>query len=98
MAEVKWTEQASDDLQAITEFIAHDSPEYACLFAADVLDVVDRIAVFPKIGRVVPEVENPGIREVILGNYRIVYRVRGHFVEILTVYHGARLFDPSKLN
>ena len=98
MAEVKWTEQASDDLQAITEFIAHDSPEYACLFASDVLDVVDRIAVFPKIGRVVQEVENPDIHEVILGNYRIVYRFRGYFVEILTVYHSARLFDPSKLN
>jgi len=98
MAEVKWTEQASDDLQAITEFIAHDSPEYACLFATDVMDVVERIAVFPKIGRVVPEVTNPDIREVILGNYRIVYRARGYFVEILTVYHSARLFYPSKLN
>ncbi len=64
MAEVKWTEQASNDLQAITEFIAHDSPEYACLFATDVLDVVDRISVFPKIGRVVPEVANPNVREI----------------------------------
>ena len=98
MVEVKWAEQASDDLQAITEFIAHDSPEYACLFATDVLDVVDRISAFPKIGRVVPEVANPNVREVILGNYRIVYRLRGYFVEILTVYHSARLFDPSTLN
>ncbi len=98
MAEVKWTEQAADDLQAIAEFIAHDSPEYACLFATDVMGVVDRIAVFPKIGRVVPEMANPDIREVILGNYRIVYRLQGYFVEILTVYHSARLFDPSKLN
>ncbi|MEI6166194.1 MAG: type II toxin-antitoxin system RelE/ParE family toxin [bacterium] len=98
MAEVKWTEQASDDLQAITEFIAHDSPEYACLFATDILDVVGRISIFPKIGRVVPEVTNPDIREVILGNYRIVYRLRGYCVEILTVYHSSRLFDPSKLN
>jgi len=98
MAEVKWTEQALDDLQAITEFIARDSVEYASLFTTDVLDAVDRIAVFPEIGRVVPEVENPDIREVILGNYRIVYRLRGHTVEILTLYHSARLFDPSQLN
>lgn len=98
MAEIRWTEQAVDDLAAITDFIAHDSQEYACLFASDVIDVVDRIAGFPNIGGVVPEVQDPSIREVILGNYRIVYRVRGYGVEILTVYHSARLLDPSRLH
>lgn len=97
MAEVRWTEQASDDLQATTEFIAHDSPEYASLFATDVIDVVDRISAFPQMGRMVPETHNTDIREVILGNYRIVYRVRGYDVEVLTVYHSARLFDPSTI-
>jgi len=98
MAEVRWTPQAADDLEAITEFIAQDSPEYASLFALDVLAAVERIALFPQIGRIVPEVSNPLIREIILGNYRIVYRIRESTVEMLTIYHSARLLDPAKLN
>lgn len=97
MAEIRWTQQASDDLEAITEFIAHDSEFYAQLFATDVLKAIDRLVDFPESGRIVPEADNPIIREIILGNYRIVYRFRKETVEILTIYHGARLLDPSKL-
>lgn len=97
MAEVRWTPQAADDLEAITDFIAEDSPQYASLFAIDVLNVVERLQVFPRSGRVVPEVQAPDIREIVLGNYRIVYRVRDDLVEILTVWHGSRLLDPSRL-
>lgn len=97
MAEIRWTQQAADDLEAITEFIANDSEYYAQLFAMDVLQAVDRLVDFPESGRIVPEANNPIIREIILGNYRIVYRFRKETVELLTVYHGARLLDPSKL-
>ena len=97
MAEIRWTQQASDDLEAITEFIANDSEFYAQLFAIDVLEAIDRLVDFPESGRIVPEADNLIIREIILGNYRIVYRFRKETVEILTVYHGARLLDPSKL-
>jgi addiction module RelE/StbE family toxin len=97
MAEVRWTPQAADDLEAITDFIAADSPQYASLFAIDVLNAVERLQVFPRSGRVVPEVHAPDIREIVLGNYRIVYRIRADFVEILTVWHGSRLLDPSRL-
>jgi toxin ParE1/3/4 len=45
----------------------------------------------------VPEIKDPGIREILLGSYRIVYRVKGDLLELLTVYHGARLLDPSRL-
>ncbi len=97
MAQVRWTEQAADDLAAITEFIAADSPQYARLFALDVITAVERLARFPRSGRIVPERANPAIREIILGSYRIVYRLRKDVVEVLTVYHGARLLDPSNL-
>jgi len=40
----------------------------------------------------VPELGDESIREVIHGNYRIVYRLRLDLVEIATVFHGARLF------
>lgn len=97
MAELKWTLQAADDLEAISDFIAADSPHYARLFAMDVMAAVERLASFPYSGRIVPELGDPVVREILLGNYRIVYRVAGDVAEILTVYHGARLLDPFRL-
>jgi len=97
MAEIRWTLQAADDLEAIAEFISVDSPQYAQLFAIDVLTAIERLALFPRSGRIVPELGNAAIREIVLGNYRIVYRLRKDAVEILTIYHGARLLDPFDL-
>jgi plasmid stabilization system protein ParE len=52
----------------------------------------------PRIGRVVPEMNDPAIREIILGNYRIIYRLHTELAEILTVHNGTQLLDPRKLN
>jgi len=49
------------------------------------------------LGRMVPEKNDPIIREIIFGNFRIVYRVKAKVVELLTIHHGARLLDPLKL-
>jgi plasmid stabilization system protein ParE len=98
MVEVRWTPQAADDLDAIAEFIGHDSEHYACLFVMDVLQAVERLVDLPRIGRVVPEMNDPAIRELILGNYRIIYRLHTELAEILTVHNGTQLLDPRKLN
>ncbi len=97
MAQVRWTPQAADDLDTIAEFISRDSPHYAGLFVADILQTVDQLIDFPQSGRIVPEIGDSCLREVILGNYRIIYRLRSKAVEILTVHHGARLLDPKRL-
>jgi toxin ParE1/3/4 len=47
---------------------------------------------FPASGRVVPERGEQTIREVLVGNYRVVYRFTHDTAEVLTVFHGARLF------
>ena len=54
MAEVRWTPQAADDLESITDFIAQDSPYYARLFATDIINAVERLSSFPNLGRMVP--------------------------------------------
>jgi hypothetical protein len=41
--EVRWTPQAADDLQAIYDFIARDSPHYAQLRVEDILAAIDRL-------------------------------------------------------
>jgi toxin ParE1/3/4 len=55
------------------------------------------LADFPGSGRVVPEIGRMEIRELILGDYRIVYRHHVGRVEILTVFHGARLLSEESL-
>ena len=71
MAEVKWTPQALDDLEAICLFIARDAPPVAAVFAQGAFDATDRLANFPESGRIVPEMNDPNFREIILGNYRL---------------------------
>jgi plasmid stabilization system protein ParE len=97
MAEVKWTLQALDDLESICLFIGRDSPQAAAVFAQRAFRATDPLANVPRLGRVVPELEIESIREIILGNYRVIDRIADEQVQILTVHHGARLLDVGKL-
>lgn len=90
MARITWTQQALDDLEAVCLFIARDAPQYAQVFAARVFRATDRLAAFPRMGRIVPEIARDDLREVIVQSYRIIYRLLPDEVEILTVHHGAR--------
>ena len=66
-------------------------------FSNRVFESVERLELFPKSGRIVPELQLETIREIIFGNYRIVYRLKQKEVEILTVFYAARLFDFSEI-
>jgi toxin ParE1/3/4 len=94
VAKVLWTRQALEDLEGIGAFIARDSEHYSALVCARLVQAVDRLESFPLSGRVVPEFGQESIREVVWGNYRLVYRVRGTLVEVLTVFHGSRVLPP----
>lgn len=97
MAEIRWTEQAASDLEAIAEYIARDSPHYASLFCIKVLNEIELLERFPMLGRIVPETDDPSIRELLFGNYRIIYRTKPDAVQLLSIYHGSRLLDPERL-
>lgn len=63
----------------------------------DVPAAAEWLADSPQSGRMVPETQDSSLREILLGSYRIIYRVRAELVEVLTVCHGAKLIDPSRL-
>lgn len=94
---MRWTSQALDDIEAICNFIARDSEHFAHLFANKIIDKAATLESFPKAGRIVPESDLEYIREIFHGNYRIIYRLIGDEVQILTVHHSARSLDLSKL-
>lgn len=95
MTAIIWSPQAIRDVESIRAFIAQDSPAYADLIAERLVAAVERLQPFPESGRIVPERQDPAIREVIVPPYRIVYRLRGGFVEIATVFRGSRQFPES---
>jgi plasmid stabilization system protein ParE len=72
--------------------VARDSAHYADLLVERIIAAVARLESHPLSGRVVPEVGDDALREIIQGNYRIVYRVNRDAVEVVTVFHGASLF------
>jgi plasmid stabilization system protein ParE len=90
MARVTWSPQAASDLESICDFIARDSIVFARLTAKRVIETAERAARFPKSGRVVPEIDDANLREKIVGNYRLIYRLKPGRIEIVTVIHGAR--------
>ncbi|MBT7913941.1 type II toxin-antitoxin system RelE/ParE family toxin, partial [Candidatus Bathyarchaeota archaeon] len=96
-AEVRWTLQALDDVEAICLFIARDAPRVASVFADRAFLATDRLVEHPRLGRVVPETQDSSVREISVYSYRIIYRIRRDEVQVLTVHHGARLLHEADI-
>ena len=93
MVEIEWSPTAENDLNEIIDYIAQDSLEYALSLYEEVREKVGTLSNFPKMGRRVPELEDPSIRELILRNYRLIYRIFGEKVQIIRIIHGSRILD-----
>jgi plasmid stabilization system protein ParE len=94
-AVILWSERARRDLLEIGDFIARDKPQAAAAWVGRILDAVQRTALFPTSGRIVPEIDRSDIREVILENHRIVYQLSETTITILTVFESHRLIDQT---
>ena len=91
MVKLIWSPRAASDLEDICNFIALDSEYHAKAFAQRIVKLIKSITDFPKAGRIVPEYQLDDLRERILQDYRIVYRIKKDKVEIVTIVHGARI-------
>jgi len=87
-----WSPSARFDIKNIADFIADDRPSVAGRFVKSLFRVVERLADFPESGRMVPEIADSNIREVIRKPYRLIYRIdrTKRTVEIVRVWHAAR--------
>ncbi|CAN5560832.1 hypothetical protein BH23BAC4_BH23BAC4_09610 [soil metagenome] len=92
MTDVVWRPQALRDLEAIETYYEEVAPCFAPLFVVGACDATARLADFPNAGRVVPEIGDESIRELIYRQYRIIYVLGKDSAEVLTVYHSARQF------
>jgi plasmid stabilization system protein ParE len=98
MSNVKWTQTALNDLSDIQDYIARDSVHYANKFLDDAFKAVGRLELFPEIGRIVPERNNPNFREIIFGSYRIMYEIINGECYIITMIHGKRLYMTDQVD
>jgi len=83
---------ARADLRDIVRYISYDAPDTALQFGYLLVSHTRRLSQFPQLGRVVPELGNQSIREIILGAYRIVYRLdhSQRLIEIVRFWHAGR--------
>src|SRR3972149_2232018 len=87
-----WSPEAVEDIDAIAVYIERDSPWYARAVASKIVETAESIPEYPELGRMVPEIDDPAIRERLVHRYRLVYRLDEARVLIVAVIHGRQDF------
>jgi len=95
MAQVIWTEIATQELEAIAVFLNEYSESYAKAVVKRLYERTGQLAGFPEMGRIIPEINNPRFRELIEGNYRLMYEVLNEdLILVQRIIHQSRNFKP----
>jgi plasmid stabilization system protein ParE len=94
---VVWSLPARDDLKSIHAYIARDSKRYASRVAQDIRDKTKALLDLPYMGKVVPEISEPSLREISLYSYCILYEVMDETIYIHGVIHMRRNFTADDL-
>jgi addiction module RelE/StbE family toxin len=98
MAEVIWTIKAVEQVEQIGSFIEKDSPLQARRVVQRVIKETRKLKIHPRIGKMIPEVQQDQYRELRVFSYRILYKIIDeNRIAIVGVVHGRRLFDPQWL-
>ncbi len=94
---IVWSPLAVDRVFEIAEYIALDKPSAAENWVDTVFESVKRLKKFSRSGRVIPEIQLDEFREIILDNYRIIYRIEEKQVSILTVRSGKEVLPVDEV-
>jgi toxin ParE1/3/4 len=84
---IVWSARSIERLRAIHDFVAVGSESRATDLLRQIFDAVDRLRMFPKSGRLIPEYEHIEVRELLVSAYRVLYREMDDSVEIVNVLH-----------
>ena len=98
MVRINWTIQAKNDLKSISDYISLDSKKYAKLQVLKIMKRTQILKSHIRIGKAVEEIQNQNIREIVLGNYRIIYKIINETqIDILTIHHSAKNLTTRNL-
>ena len=95
---IVWSPLALDRASEIADYIAQDKPSAAEKWLENVFSKVEQLKSFPEMGRIVPELGRKQIRELIYGNYRIIYGLENKRILILTIRHGKQLLPFEEID
>ncbi len=88
--EIEWSPLAIERVLELAEYIALDKPDIAVQWATGIFNSTEKLEDHPKLGRVVPEINDENYRELIEGNYRVIYWLGAPKISVLTVCHGRK--------
>jgi plasmid stabilization system protein ParE len=94
---IVWSPLAVNRASEIAGYIAQDKPSAAEKWIKTVFSKVEQLKSSPEIGRAVPEIRNNQFREIIYGNYRIIYRIETEQISILTIRHGKQILPIKEI-
>jgi plasmid stabilization system protein ParE len=94
---IVWSRLAIDRASEIADYIAQDKPSAAEKWVNTVFSKVEQLQSSPELGRIVPEIRNDRFRELLYGNYRIVYRIEKKQISILTIRHGKQILPVNEI-
>ena len=92
--EVIWTPGARTDLDEIVAYIAGDSFQAALAFLEEAFETAETLTTLSERGRIVPELNDPLVRELFIKRYRLLYEIHEQEIHVLAVLHSAREFKP----
>jgi len=94
---VIWSPLAVDRASEISGYIAKDKPSAAERWINEIFSKVEQLKSSPEIGRIVPEISDSHFRELIYGNYRIIYCIEKKQISILTIRHGKQILPIDEI-
>ncbi|RZB36064.1 MAG: hypothetical protein SRB2_02569 [Desulfobacteraceae bacterium Eth-SRB2] len=92
-----WSPLAVERAAEIAEYISRDNPTAAEKWVDTVFSKVEQLKSFSESGRIVPEINSKDFRELIYGNYWIIYRVGKIQISIFTIRHGKQILPLDEI-
>lgn len=86
-------ERSIDEVEA---YVARDNPAAGTRLVKRIRDAVEKVTKHPRLGRVVPEFGVEHVRELIVDNYRVLYRIDPDAIVVLLVIEGHRLLPSDE--
>lgn len=94
---IAWSPVAVERASEVVDYIAQDKPSAADNWIRTIFSNVEQLRSNPEIGLIVPEINERQIRELIYGNYRIIYHVEAKQISILTIRHGKQILPIDEI-
>lgn len=93
-----WSPLSVERMKGISDYIAADNIDASINWVESICQLIDRLEEHPESGRIVPEINKPNIREIIHGNYRIIYKIRQKELHVLTIRHFKQILPSDEVN